>query len=166
MHWLRGTWLWLRCKYEPLTTLSTVSSRLLTLSLGTYRTRVLGIDAYTEREAGIHSDWMNTQTMRHLEFENDLFSGRPVPIEPSPVRRPARTPATPTRQFRCKRCNGLRSSRYHRQYYSDPMTYPSVGICSRRRTCCAAVKTALQMQDGCRQIAELPANELGWAFNT
>lgn len=137
---------------------SIMAVQLLTLSLGLCRTRDLGVDAYAEREADM-------QSWRRLEFENDPFRRRPVPIERSPVRRPVPSPMPPARQLRCKRCNGLRSSRYHSQHYRDPLTYPSVGICSRRRTCCAAAKTTIQMY-GCQQIIELPANELGWSSNT
>ncbi|KAL4902051.1 hypothetical protein BDW74DRAFT_181209 [Aspergillus multicolor] len=44
-------------------------------------------------------------------------------------------------QLRCIRCGGLRSREYHYLHFDDPITYPSIGICSRRKTRCARAKS-------------------------
>lgn len=40
----------------------------------------------------------------------------------------------------CARCCGRRSPFYHRQHLENPAEFPAIGICSRRRTLCAASK--------------------------
>ncbi|RDW68747.1 uncharacterized protein DSM5745_08507 [Aspergillus mulundensis] len=44
-------------------------------------------------------------------------------------------------QLRCIRCGGLRSREYHYLHFDDPIAYPSIGICSRRKTRCARAKS-------------------------
>jgi hypothetical protein len=65
-----------------------------------------------------------------------------------------------TFELRCERCHGLRSAFYHNKHSIDPETFPRVGICSRRRTNCAAAKTRCQASyGGLPVIHELPADE-------
>lgn len=65
-----------------------------------------------------------------------------------------------TFELRCERCHGLRSAFYHNKHSRDPVAFPRVGICSRRRTNCAAAKTRCQASyDHLPVIYELPADE-------
>lgn len=63
--------------------------------------------------------------------------------------------------LRCKRCHGSRSYSYHRNHHRDSINYPSTGICSRRRTGCAAAKERshgfLNLRKNITPIHELPA---------
>lgn len=115
---------------------------------------------YAEEEMIMHQNGLNARTSPGLE--NHLFIRPPVPMERSPLRQPAAKAVKPVGQLRCERCNGRRSPAYHRRQYMDPATYPSVGICSRRQTCCAAAKAAIQPDDNRQPISELPAYELTW----
>ncbi|KAL2840005.1 hypothetical protein BJX68DRAFT_258670 [Aspergillus pseudodeflectus] len=89
-----------------------------------------------------------------------------VGLAQSRCRRGANVPvpsAAPSGRLRCKRCGGTRSRTYHCRHSRDPIAYPAIGVCSRRRTGCANTKMLKQPStvDGGttdRSIAELP----GW----
>ena len=64
----------------------------------------------------------------------------------------------PVGELRCERCYGRRSASYHHKHACDPVTYPPVGICSRRRTDCAVTKERLQSgREIPSWVYELPA---------
>lgn len=66
----------------------------------------------------------------------------------------------PMFELRCERCHGHRSVAYHNKHFRDPVAFPRNGICSRRRTNCAAAKTRCQTSyAGLPVIHELPAGE-------
>jgi hypothetical protein len=67
----------------------------------------------------------------------------------------------PVLELQCERCHGHRSPSYHIKHYKDPVAFPRVGVCSRRRTNCAVAKSASSRASyGGLPIAyELPANE-------
>jgi hypothetical protein len=89
-----------------------------------------------------------------------------VGLARSRCRRGANAPvssAAPSGRLRCQRCGGTRSQTYHCRHYRDPIAYPAIGVCSRRRTSCANTKISKEpgTVDGGtmdRSIAELP----GW----
>lgn len=63
-------------------------------------------------------------------------------------------------ELRCERCHGHRSVSYHNKHIKDPKAFPRAGICSRRRTNCAATRSRCRKFDeGLPVIHELPANE-------
>ncbi|OJJ51994.1 hypothetical protein ASPSYDRAFT_724134 [Aspergillus sydowii CBS 593.65] len=71
--------------------------------------------------------------------------------------------AAPSGRLRCQRCGGMRSRTYHWRQYHDPIAYPAIGVCSRRRTGCANAKMLQErstVDSGTMEcsIAELP----GW----
>jgi hypothetical protein len=49
---------------------------------------------------------------------------------------PYKPEVPPIESLRCKICHGRRSVLYHRKHSSDPIRFPSIGVCSRRRTKC------------------------------
>ena len=116
---------------------------------------------YEGNEVNIHRDGLYAWPSSGLE--DHFFKRPPVPIERTPLYGPAKE-TKPVGQLRCALCNGCRSPAYHSRYYSDPVTYPSVGICSWRRTHCAAAKTTMQTNNRRQLIHELPANKLRWNF--
>ncbi len=67
----------------------------------------------------------------------------------------------PILELQCERCHGCRSASYHIKHYKDPVAFPRIGICSRRRTNCARVKSArCEVSRGSLPVLyELPANE-------
>jgi phage FluMu protein Com len=79
---------------------------------------------------------------------------------------PPSTFDTFARNLRCMRCNGLRSQAYHRRHYEDPTANPSVGICSRRRTLCAAAKARARFSRVLPMAHELPAVSMETTRNT
>ena len=162
MGWLRGTWTWICCKYEESLRLQPLPNVPLIPSLGIRRLETLDpAIAYGENEVNIHRGGLYAWPSSDLE--GHFFKRPPVPIERTPLYGPAKE-TKPVGQLRCELCNGRRSPAYHSRYYSDPVTYPSVGICSRRRTRCAAAKTTMQTNDRRQLIHELPADELRWNF--
>ncbi|CRL30053.1 unnamed protein product [Penicillium camemberti] len=64
--------------------------------------------------------------------------------------------------LRCQRCYGDRSSLYHHNHQQDPVEHPSAGVCSRKRTGCAAAKENCELLHisgrGISQVYELSAN--------
>lgn len=62
--------------------------------------------------------------------------------------------------LQCERCHGRRSISYHREHSRDPVAFPAVGICSRRKTRCAAAKARLKTSKDLPMIHELPADEI------
>jgi hypothetical protein len=70
--------------------------------------------------------------------------------------------AAPSGRLRCQRCGGVRSRTYHCRHFRDPVAYPAIGVCSRRRTGCAnrMLKERSTVDGGTmyRSTAELP----GW----
>lgn len=89
-----------------------------------------------------------------------------VGLPQSQSRRGAKAPvssAAPSGRLRCHRCGGMRSRTYHWRHYHDPIAYPAIGVCSRRRTGCANAKMLKErstVDSGTMEclIAELP----GW----
>lgn len=58
--------------------------------------------------------------------------------------------------LRCQICHGRPSVSYHRKHFSDPIAFPAVGICSRRRTKCKLYST--RWDTPAIAIPELPAD--------
>ena len=88
-------------------------------------------------------------------FINDrpVSCNPPLTIHDSPeYQSPAQTGIS-HRYLRCQLCNGLRSTAYHQMHALDPIGYPSVGICSRRRTDCLYMTKEVIWS-----IPELPGN--------
>lgn len=86
-----------------------------------------------------------------------------VGLPQSQSRRGAHAPVSSAALLRCQRCGGMRSRTYHWRHYHDPIAYPTIGVCSRRRTGCANAKMLKEqstVDSGTmeRSIAELP----GW----
>ncbi|KAL4915354.1 hypothetical protein BDW62DRAFT_212720 [Aspergillus aurantiobrunneus] len=90
-----------------------------------------------------------------------------VGLPQSQSRRGANAPvssAAPSGRLWCQLCGGMRSRTYHWRHYHDPIAYPTIGVCSRRRTGCADAKMLKERStvDSAmeRSIAELP----GWEY--
>lgn len=84
------------------------------------------------------------------------LSTRDSSLDPSPNVVSATT-------LRCERCRRPRSRAYHYVHLRDPLTNPSEGVCSRKRTGCAAVKAAkaaMFLEEILSPIHELPATRL------
>lgn len=88
-----------------------------------------------------------------------------VGLPQSQPRRGAKAPvssAAPSGRLRCQHCGGRRSRAYHYRHYHDPIAYPAIGVCSRRRTGCDTkmLKEQSTVESGTMEcsIVELP----GW----
>lgn len=90
-----------------------------------------------------------------LPFINDrpVSCNPPLPIHGIPEHHSPAQSGICHRYLRCQLCNGLRSTAYHQMHALDPIGYPSVGICSRRRTGCLGMT-----KEVIRSIHELPGN--------
>jgi hypothetical protein len=63
-------------------------------------------------------------------------------------------------RLQCERCRGHRSVSYYNKHFRDPIAFPRVGTCSRRRTNCAATQsTSRESTRGLPVIYELSAND-------
>ena len=106
--------------------------------------------------------WINHRSATHVSQVPDSRVG----LSQSQSRRGAKAPvssAAPCGRLRCQRCGGMRSRTYHCRHYHDPIAYPAIGVCSRRRTGCANAKMLKErstVDSGTMEcsIAELP----GW----
>jgi hypothetical protein len=142
-----------------------------------------GIWSWVMCKLGVHAP-LATRYARFLEQSSALAGSQPdvpsVPDQDGPInhRRVTSVPrvpdsrsrgvanarvssAAPSGRLRCQRCCGTRSRTYHCRHCRDPIAYPAIGVCSRRRTGCANAKILKQRStvDGDtmdRSIAELP----------
>ena len=96
----------------------------------------------------------------------DTLLDPPANFSSSQKHHPSSTSDKFARNLRCMRCNGLRSQAYHRRHYEDPTANPSVGICSRRRTLCAAAKARARFSTVLPKAYELPAVSMETTRNT
>ena len=125
-------------------------------------TRVLADNQADVPSAPDPDGGINHQSITYVSRVPDSRVGLPQ----SQSHRGANAPvssAAPSGWLRCQRCGGMRSRTYHCRHYHDPIAYPAIGVCSRRRTGCANTKRLKEwstMDSGTmdRSIAELP----GW----
>jgi hypothetical protein len=110
MRWFLGTTLWIRARYckSPLSLVKHTSYRISN-----------GHRLKSAREQP--PPYSNDCTPILFSSEN-YGSGEPEVL--------------PIKSLRCMICHGNRSPRYLRRHSSDPIRFPAVGICSRRRTKC------------------------------
>ncbi|KAL2838683.1 hypothetical protein BJX68DRAFT_259157 [Aspergillus pseudodeflectus] len=137
MNWRDGIWLWVLCK--------------------------LGVHASLGSSVPDQDGPINHRRVTYVPRVPDSGVGLAAQ---SRCRRGANAPvplAAPSGRLRCQRCGGTRSRTYHCRHYRDPIAYPAIGVCARRRTGCANMKMSKEQStvDGGtmdRSITELP----GW----
>ncbi|KAE8371017.1 hypothetical protein BDV26DRAFT_299189 [Aspergillus bertholletiae] len=136
MHWTQGTWLWISHRSKKVT-----------------RTSVRYQEGTSQRSSP-------PQSVPDQEKPRPEMYVRSIPSSGS-VKQPA---VKETRQeyhlseLRCQRCNGRRSSAYHRRNRTDPVMYPPVGVCSREWTGCAVAKQSGELGHWVGPIHELPGS--------
>lgn len=139
MHWLLGAKLWVNSRYAE------------AYSVGHSGVAYAGIDRV---KLSIHpllpcrSDNHSTNSAKHSSAQR-VACNRPLRSAPPKVA-----------DLRCERCRGPRSISYHHGHSRDPVAFPAVGICSRRKTKCAAVKAKLKVLESLPVIHELAADEM------
>ncbi|KAF5857603.1 hypothetical protein ETB97_005532 [Aspergillus alliaceus] len=131
MHFFYGIWLWARRRRKSL----------------------LPSDA-----APRAADETGSTTWETQEYQKSITRLPVVPIERGQPFYPATETRITAGPLRCERCDGRRSSAYNYDHYRDPVTYHSLGICSRWWTGCAAAKAEARLHNGLQQIYELPAS--------
>lgn len=104
------------------------------------------------------------RSFRPLKSSRREGSSVPSPECAGSAGRNAHTILPETGTLRCQLCHGRRSSSYHINYHINHLRYPSMfpqeGICSRRRTGCAAIKARLQASHALPVIYELAADDM------
>jgi hypothetical protein len=105
---------------------------------------------------------INHRSVTYVSRAPDFRVGSSQPLSRRRTKE-AVSSAAPSDRLRCQRCGGRRSRSYHCRHYRDPIAYPAIGVCSRRRTGCAPTKILKEqstVDKGTMEhsIAELP----GW----
>ena len=140
MHWLLGAKLWVNSRYAE------------AYSVGHSGVAYAGLDRV---KLSIHpllpcrSDDRSTNSAKHSSAAQRVAYNRPSRSAPPKVA-----------DLQCERCHGPRSISYHYGHSRDPVAFPAVGICSRRKTKCAAVKAKLTVSGSLPVIHELAADEM------
>ncbi|GKZ98233.1 hypothetical protein AnigIFM59636_002466 [Aspergillus niger] len=135
MKWLDGIWLWVL--------------------------RKLGVHVSQASSVPVQDGPINHRRATYVSQVPDSRAGSSPPLSRGGANAPVLSAAASGR-LRCQRCGGTRSRTYHWRHYHDPVAYPAIGVCSRRRTGCAHMKTQKEqstVDKGTmgRSIAELPA---------
>ena len=151
MNWLDGTWLWVLCKLGVHASLASRYAAFWT-EFRALADNQPDVPSVPDQDGPIHH--------RSVTYVSRVPDSR-VGLPQSQSRRGANAPvssAVPSGPLRCQRCGGMRSRTYHCRHYHDPIAYPAIGVCSRRRTGCANTKMLKERSTLDRPIAELP----GW----
>lgn len=139
MHWLLGTRLWFNAKYMPICLIQreTLMDDISRVEKSATPCRSRRKDTY--------SSSVREPRRKEIAAESDA--------DLSPI-------LATSGDLRCTRCHGRRSLSYHRRHLRDPGLFPAVGICTRRRTECAAAKRKLRAATTLPMIPELAADEV------
>ncbi|KAJ5642498.1 hypothetical protein N7490_006639 [Penicillium lividum] len=115
---------------------------------------VLGTKFWVNARAkeSLHSFLPSREDDRARDFATSMSTTRARPRGQSQSIRPQ------VDKLRCERCYGRRSAFYHGQHLKNSAKFPAVGICSRRRTLCAASKET--SRNTLPVIHELAADEM------
>ncbi|KAE8410134.1 hypothetical protein BDV36DRAFT_303066 [Aspergillus pseudocaelatus] len=114
------------------------------MSLDSVRKSLLPLDAAANTTDKTRATTWETQ--EHKQSITKLPTELDQPFYPSTETRITAGP------LRCERCNGRRSSAYNYDHYRDPVAHPSIGICSRWWTGCAAAKAEARLHNGLQQF--------------
>lgn len=138
MHWLLGTRLWFNAKYIPI---CLIQRDILMDDISRVERSAT---PFGSRHKHTNSSSAREPPRKELAVETDA--------DASPI-------LESSSELRCSRCHGRRSPSYHRRHQYDPGISPAIGICTRRRTGCAAAKRKLRAAATLPAIPELAAGE-------